>query len=73
MNSIRLVSDEQPSGGVGAIVPLILPDLENRYGRRAVRLRQLAEGHPMADYLRFAAGIAEAQQQVAEALPLPAA
>lgn len=73
MNSIRLVADEKPSGGVGAIVPLILPDLKNRYGRRAARLRQLAEGHPMADYLRFAAGIAEAQQQVAEALPLPAA
>ncbi|GAB3471481.1 formate dehydrogenase accessory protein FdhE [Azotobacter salinestris] len=73
MNSIRLVADEKPSGGVGAIVPLILPDLKNRYGRRAGRLRQLAEAHPMADYLRFAAGIAEAQQQVAEALPLPAA
>ncbi|GAB3387098.1 formate dehydrogenase accessory protein FdhE [Azotobacter armeniacus] len=73
MNSIRLVSDEQPSGGVGSIAPLILPALEQRYGRRAERLRRLAEGHPMADYLHFAAGIAAAQQQVAEALPLPEA
>ena len=73
MNSIRLVADERPSGGVGAIVPLILPAAQPHYRRRAARLRQLAEGHPMADYLRFAAGIAEAQQQAAQALPLPEA
>lgn len=40
---------------------LILPDLGALYGRRAARLRALAEGHYLADYLNLAALVAEAQ------------
>lgn len=71
MSSIKLTPIEQPSGGVEHVDPLLLPMLERHYGRRAERLRQLADGHPMADYLLFAAAIAEAQQQVLDQHPLP--
>jgi len=73
MSSIRLLPAEQPSGGIDSPVPLILPELRQHYRRRAERLRRLAENHPMADYLGFAAGVVEAQQRLADALPLPAA
>ncbi|MFT3719484.1 formate dehydrogenase accessory protein FdhE [Pseudorhodoferax sp.] len=39
------------------------------FQERAARLRQLAEGSPIADYLRFAARIVEAQQQLVATLP----
>ena len=39
---------------------------------RAARLRQLASGNPIADYLEFAAHIVSAQHQAAQALPPPA-
>jgi FdhE protein len=41
--------------------PLIQADLAGLYGRRAARLRALAEGHDLADYLRLAARVAEVQ------------
>jgi FdhE protein len=71
MNSIRLTPVEQPSGGIGRIEPLLLPRLDGLYSRRAARLRTLAEGHAMADYLHFAARIADAQQQLLKRAPLP--
>lgn len=71
MSSIKLTPVEQPSGGIEHVTAL-LPPLEQRYQRRAKRLRQLADGHAMSDYLLFAAGIAQAQQQVLDTLPLPA-
>lgn len=46
-----------------------LPDRQ-LFSRRAHRLRQLATGHSMADYLRFAAALAEAQQQQLDRLPV---
>lgn len=70
--SIKLTPIEQPSGGVEHVDPLLLPESGNHYPRRAERLRQLADGHPMADYLRYAALIAEAQRQVLDQHPLPA-
>ncbi len=72
MSSIKLTPVEQPSGGVEHVDPLLLPSLEQHYSRRADRLRHLADGHPMADYLGFAARVADAQQQVLNQLPLPA-
>src|SRR5690606_30903803 len=39
------------------------------FQERAARLRQLAEGHPIADYLRFAARLVEAQQRLAAEAP----
>lgn len=73
MNSIRLTPVEQPRGGIGRIEPLLLPRLDGLYSRRASRLRALAEGHAMADYLNFVARIAAAQQRLLERAPLPAA
>lgn len=35
------------------------------FGERAMRLRQLAPGHPLADWLRFAAELSDAQHQAA--------
>lgn len=72
MNSIKLTQVEQPTGGIEKIEPLLLPHLDGLYSGRATRLEVLANDHPMADYLRFTAGIARAQQQLREQLPLPA-
>lgn len=71
MSSIKLTPVQEPTGGVKHIAPLLLPKLDQHYRQRAERLEQLADGHAMADYLRFAAGIAAAQQQLLESLPLP--
>ncbi|PJY96616.1 formate dehydrogenase accessory protein FdhE [Pseudomonas donghuensis] len=73
MNSIQMTPVQTPSGGVNEIVAVLLPSLKDRYRQRAARLRQLADGHAMGDYLGFCAGIAEAQQQLLETLPLPEA
>ncbi|MNH04149.1 formate dehydrogenase accessory protein FdhE [compost metagenome] len=72
MSSIKLTAVEQPSGGVGAISALLLPTLGNHFAQRAARLRQLAQGHAQADYLNFAAGIAQAQQGLLERFAVPA-
>ncbi|PWB32369.1 formate dehydrogenase accessory protein FdhE [Pseudomonas sp. SDI] len=71
MNSIQMNPADARSPGVGEIPAVLLPTADQRYARRAARLRQLADGHPMADYLRFVARIAEVQQQLLEQLPLP--
>lgn len=41
--------------------PVLRPDLAPLYAARAARLRALAEGHDLGDYLRFAAEVAGAQ------------
>ena len=46
-----------------------LPDGPREFGQRQARLRSLATGHPMRDYLLFVAAIAAAQQRAIEALP----
>jgi FdhE protein len=57
-----------PSGGVKAPEPLILPDPATRFARSAARLEALSAGHPMADWLRFMARLAQAQHVVATTL-----
>ena len=71
MSSIKLTPVQEPTGGVKHITPLLLPTLDKLYQVRAERLVQLAEDHPMGDYLKFTAAIAAAQQQVLDELPLP--
>lgn len=73
MSSIQMTPVQTPTGGVNEIVPVLLPSLKDRYSKRAARLRQLAEGHAMGDYLGFCAQLAEAQQQLLERMPLPQA
>jgi len=71
MSSIKLTPVQEPTGGVKHVTPLLLPTLDKHYQVRAERLRKLAEGHAMGDYLTFTAAIAAAQQQVLDELPLP--
>ena len=52
-------------GGVAAPHPLVLPDPMKRFAATAERLDALAAGHPMEDWLRFMARIAQAQQAAA--------
>lgn len=62
-----------PQGGVEAPDPLVLPKPAERFSATAARLDALAEGHPMADWLRFMAGLARAQNAAVERLvTLPA-
>jgi FdhE protein len=56
-------------GGVTAPDPLILPDPARRFAGTAGRLEALAEGHPMEDWLRFMARLAQAQHTAATTLP----
>lgn len=74
--SIRIVPKEQlgaereKSTTAETIPPLLFANLKSLYLRRAERLRQLADGHPLGDYLQFAAHLAEAQHKVQYDHPL---
>jgi FdhE protein len=59
--------------GEGIRVPdaIMLPDPAALFARRATRLDDLAQGHPMADWLQFMATVARAQQAVLSQLPAP--
>lgn len=72
MNSIHLTPLAERSPGLAEIPPLLLPTLDQPYRKRATRLRQLAEGHALADYLDFVATVVDTQQQLLEEQPLPA-
>jgi FdhE protein len=61
-----------PLGGVKAPQPLILPDPTTRFASTAARLEALSAGHPMEEWLRFMARLAQAQHVVAMAMgPFP--
>lgn len=55
------------SGGVPSI-PAFRPVTRSVFEARATRLRDLAKGHAMEEYLRFAAALAHAQAAALEAL-----
>jgi FdhE protein len=57
-----------PLGGVKAPQALILPDPTRRFARSAARLEALSAGHPMAEWLRFMAQLAQAQHVAATML-----
>jgi FdhE protein len=57
-----------PLGGVKAPEALILPDPMTRFARSAARLEALSAGHPMTEWLRFVARLAQAQHAAATAL-----
>lgn len=69
------MTPEQIALHAGDPVPFLrLPDAATVFAERALRLRQLAAGHPMRDFLLFTAAIAEAQHallQSPRALALP--
>lgn len=49
-------------GGVGARPALIWPERASVFAQRQMRLRQLAQGHAMGDFLRFMSDLAQVQQ-----------
>ena len=49
---------------------ILLPQVASLFSERAARLRQLADGNPIADYLLFAAKIVDAQQAAASSVEL---
>jgi len=66
----RLLSPEEIAAQAGSRIPFLhLPDRAEVFGQRAERLRSLAASHPMGDYLRFIARIADAQQRVLDTMP----
>ncbi|NKI73424.1 formate dehydrogenase accessory protein FdhE [Dickeya sp. CFBP 2040] len=73
--SIRIVPQEQladseKTSTIGVIPPLLFANLKSLYRGRAERLHQLAQDHPLADYLLFAAEVVEAQEKVRHDHPL---
>jgi FdhE protein len=54
-----------------AIPRFRMPDRARLFARRAARLRQLAVGAPLGDYLRFLAALVEAQHALLMQLPAP--
>lgn len=76
--TIKIMSPEEiaaRSGG-GEAPPLRLADGATLFAERALRLRQLAAGHAMRDYLIFMADLAQAQHLARAGLgelPLPSA
>ena len=71
---IRVMTPEEIAVNAGArAAPVKVPD-PGLFAERAVRLRQLAEGHAMRDYLLFVAELAQAQHERfkrADAMRLP--
>ena len=73
--TVRVMSPEEiVSRGVGEIPFLHWPEPATLFAEREMRLRQLASGHTMGDYLRFMADLVHEQQVqlgLMPAVPLP--
>lgn len=68
--TVRVLSPEEIAARAGAEVAFLqLPSRGGIFAERAMRLRQLAGGHAMGDYLGFVSGIALAQQRALDAFP----
>ena len=48
---------------------VLAPDAQDVFAHRARRFAQLADGHPLGDYLRFMGRLAQAQQKALDAMP----
>jgi FdhE protein len=57
-----------PTGGVKAPEPILLPDPAVRFTRTAERFERLSDGHPMEGWLDFMAKLARAQHRAASRL-----
>ena len=71
--SIRILPENEIKQAAASYTapPLLFSNPKNLYQRRAARLRELAQDHPLADYLLFAAAIADAQLALLESMPIP--
>ena len=64
-STARLLSPEEIAVRAGGDIPFLhFPERSTVFGEREMRLRQLAVGHPMGDYLLFIAELARAQALV---------
>lgn len=70
--SIRILPDTEIKQAAASFQSpaLLFANPKNLYQRRAKRLRDLAQNHPLADYLLFAADIADCQLTVLEQHPI---
>ena len=69
MTVTPILQPGQMEGAAGDIPELRLPP-SNLFSSRAQRLRQLAEGHSLGDYLRFLAVLCDGQQRELDAHPI---
>lgn len=68
--TVRVMSPEEIAARPGGETPFFQwPQRASVFAERAMRLRQLARGHAMGDFLDFAADIAQAQQVRLMAMP----
>jgi FdhE protein len=63
--------DPVPIGEVAAPPFCRLPEPISLFANRTQRLRRLAQGHALAPYLKFLAGLTEAQYRIQDDLPSP--
>ncbi len=73
--TVRIMSPEEIATQRGGETPFLqFPERSTLFAERAMRLRQLARGHAMGDFLAFMADLAQAQHarlQAMPSLPLP--
>jgi FdhE protein len=66
----RILDAESIERAASSEIPFLrLPDRGALFAERAARLRQLAAGHPMGDYLEFVARVADVQHWALKNLP----
>lgn len=63
-STAKLLSPEEIAVRAGEQIPFLLLPQPGVFAERALRLRQLAAGHAMADYLLFGAELAQAQHEL---------
>ncbi|MBV7388222.1 formate dehydrogenase accessory protein FdhE [Pasteurellaceae bacterium TAE3-ERU1] len=70
--STRILPESEIKQAAGEMYtpPLLFANPKNLYQRRAARLRQLSESHPLQAYLRFCAALADAQLAVLTEHPI---
>lgn len=68
--TMRVMSAEEIAARAGGHTPFILwPERRTLFAEREMRLRQLARGHAMRDFLLFMADVAQAQHRRLQAHP----
>lgn len=68
--TVRVMSPEEIAARAGGEVPFIVwPQRQTLFAERAMRLRQLARGHAMEEFLSFMADLALAQQEGLGSMP----
>jgi FdhE protein len=68
--TVRVMSPEEIAARAGGQTPFLLwPERGTLYAEREMRLRQLARGHAMGDFLAFMAELAHAQHEALARFP----